>query len=377
MVFSAIPRIIDVVLKIILLLVAMFFGKIALAGWGGKLDFITKTGVTIVLGIICFTVGVLLPFDFFPQIPFISHAINAFIAAVFLFVILFLLSEKRRKPQFLTKGDIESLKNDIDFLKSELTRINQTLIKKGIQAKPVSKEKVESIVGDILKSKNIKKYSIISTKQEGNFWESVIKTDSKKYKVKIDSYGQLKEFNRIGLDISRITERLKEDKLFLTGSVMALIFLVVVVSLMTPQNIQRVSETFSLYGVDLVSPDCLTPAMSLEIWNQKESRVYEYSYTFSRVNNSIMNYLDDEIYVSEFLPGIHILVENEEVYGIFLASEEKIRTQVDLVSAIRSNSKICSVGLESYEVCSCVDITDPRTSVHILEILEEIASDLI
>lgn len=370
MVFEMLPRVIDIILKIVLLLVAMFFGKIALAGWGGKLDFITKIGATIVLGLICFTVGVLLPFDFFPQIPFISHAINAFIAAVFLFIILFLLSEKRRKPQFLTKGDIESLKRDIDFLKSEVTRITQALIKKGIQSKPISKEKVRGIVGDILKSKNIKKYSILSIKQEGNFWNSIIKTESKKYKVKIDSYGQLKEFERVGFDISRITERLKEDKLFLTGSVLALIFLVVVVSLMTPQNLQRVSDTFSLYGVDLIRPECITPSVLLETWNKNESRVYEYDYNSLRTEEAIKDYLETDMYVSEFLPGYHIMIEEEDVYGAFLVSETEIERTPDLISAIRGNSKICSVELKSYTVCSCTDVTDPRTSVHILEILE-------
>lgn len=367
------PRIIDIILKIALLLVAMFFGKIALAGWGEKLDFITRIGVTVILGLICFTVGILLPFDFFPQIAFISHAINAFIVAVFLFIILFLLSEKRRKPQFLTKRDIESLKKEIDFIKSEITRINQALIKKGIQAKPVSEEKVRKIAKDILKNKNIKNYSILSIKQKDNFWNVFTNIAGKKHKLVIDLYGQLKKFEKIGFDFSRITKRLYEDKLFLLGSVLAIIFFVIVISLATPQNIQRVSETFSLYGVDLVTTDCITPSILLKTWNENENRIYDYDYDFSKAEEGVIEYFEDEIYVFEFFPDNQIIIESEdEIYGAFLITKEEIETTPDLISAIRGESKICSVELEAYEVCSCTDVTDPRTSVHLIEALEEL-----
>ena len=373
-IIGVLPRIINFILTIALLFVAMFFGKIALAGWGKKFDFFSKIILTIILGFLCFTVGILLPFDFFPQIAFISHTINTFIVAIFLYAILFFLSEERKKPQFLTKGDISSIEQAIEFLKSEVTRINQALVKKGIQPKPISEKDVKKITADILDSKNIKEYVISSVEQKENVWNVLLKIKGKKHKLVIDLYGQLKEFKMIGFNTSKIMTRLKEDKMFLIGSVLALIFLVLVVSLLTPQNIQRVSETFSLYGVELIAADCVTPAVLLERWNDEEGRVYDYNYDFSRAENSIKNYLDDEYFVNEFILNYQIIVEDENIYGAFIASEDEIKSMVDFASAIRGKSQICSVDLDSYDVCACNSVTDTRTATQILGLLEEIAN---
>ena len=66
-VISNLPLIVDIILKVALLLVAIFFGKIAISGWKAKLGFLTKNIGIIFLGFVCFVVGLLLPFDFFPR----------------------------------------------------------------------------------------------------------------------------------------------------------------------------------------------------------------------------------------------------------------------------------------------------------------------
>ena len=371
-ILGLLSKIINAILIITLLLVAMFFGKIALAGWGKKFDFFSRTILTIVLGFVCFTVGILLPFNFFPQIAFISHAINTLIVAIIIYVILFFLSDERKKPQFLTKGDISSIEQEIEFLKSEVTRINQALIKKGIQSKPISEKEVKKITADILKSKDIDEFIIESTRKEKNNWNVFLKIKGKKHKLVIDLYGQLKEFEQVGLDTSKIIERLKEDKMFLVGSVLALIFLVMVISLLTPQNIQNVSERFSLYGVDLVAADCIAPVVLLERWDRDEGRIVDYNYDFSRAESSIKNYMDENMYVTEFIPNNQIIIEDENIYGAFIVSEDEIRTRVDLISATRGRNKICSVDLDTYDVCACSGVTDSVMSLLISNLLEKL-----
>ncbi len=93
-VINALPQVISIVMKIVLISIAVFFGKIAISGWRGKIDFLTKIVGIFALGFVCFFVGTLFPFNFFPKISFVSESINYFIVAVVLYAVLFLLSTK-------------------------------------------------------------------------------------------------------------------------------------------------------------------------------------------------------------------------------------------------------------------------------------------
>ncbi|MCD6575725.1 MAG: hypothetical protein J7K73_01035 [Nanoarchaeota archaeon] len=369
-----IPKFIDLLLKLALLSVALFFGRIAISGWRTKLDFITKTVGAVLIGFICFAVGILLPFDFLPQIKFVSEMINSLIVAIVLYIILFLLSVKS-KPHFLTKRDIEGLREEIDFLKGEVAKINNALIEKGIQPKPPTKAGIKRIVAQTLEKANVKDYKITAVNFEKGMWNVSVISAGKEYVALVDENGVVKEFKKLGFDFSDILTRLKEDKFFLAGAVLAIMFLFSVMSLLTPENLERVSETFSFYGVSITENKCLPPDDLLRMWNEKQNVVSNYSVSLLKMDSSIDKYFGRDVFTSPFLYDNQMVVRSEGVYGAFLVTNESVDSTTKSLIALQKGilsgeGYICSVNLEDNEVCDCMQLNNPLISTQLLEAIK-------
>lgn len=368
------PKVIDILLKLALLSVAIFFGRIAVSGWRGKLDFITKIISTVLIGFICFVVGILFPFDFVPQVKFVSEMLNSLIVAIIIYIILTLLSIKN-KPDIITKKDIVEVEKEIDFLKSEVAKINNALIQKGIEPKPATEKEVRKAIKDALLKAGIKSYTIKSMNFADNFWNVDVDVGGKNYVAVVDSAGVVKEFKKQGFDFSDIFDRLKKDKFFLAGAVMALVFLIFTFSLLTPQNLERVSETFSFYGFKTNEAHCLTTSNLLEMWNNNQGRVNKYNYNIQKIDSAIDSYLGENLYPSPFLFDKQVIVNSNGTYGAFLVTNESVDTMTKsltvLQASILSNQGyICSVNLENGNVCDCSKLSEPKVAVQITSLLK-------
>lgn len=368
------PKVIDITLKLALLSVAIFFGRIAVSGWRGKLDFITKMISTVFIGFVCFVVGILFPFDFLPQIKFVSEMLNSLIVAIIIYVILALLSIKN-KPDIITKKDIAGVEKEIDFLKSEVAKINNALIQKGIEPKPATEKEVRNAIKDALLKAGIEAYTIESMKFADNFWNANVNVGGKNYIAVVDSAGVVKEFKKQGFDFSDIFDRLKKDKFFLAGTVMAIVFLIFTFSLLTPQNLERVSETFSFYGFKTNGAQCLTTSNLLEMWNNNQSRVDGYSYDLQKIDSAIDGYLGENLYSSPFLYDKQLIVSSNGTYGAFLVTNESVDTMTKSLTVLQASllsnqGYLCSVNLKSGDVCDCSKLSDPQVAVQITTLLK-------
>lgn len=373
-----IPKVIDIILKLILLSIAIFFGRISLSGWRGKLDIFTKIIGTLILGFLCFVVGILLPFNFF-QIKFISSLINSLIVAAVLYVILFLLSVK--KPiKFFTKEEAIELRKEIDFLKAEIAKINKALIEKGIAPKPISEKDAIGIVKDLFKKSGIERYEIKSAAFYNNLWNITAISGKKKFSIVIDSGGNVIEFKKFGFEFSDIIKRLREDKPFLIGSIITILFAIFVLSLLTPQNIEKVSETFQFYGFEVTKEKCLSPDKLLEFWSANIGRT-NYSYNKTAIEIEIKIYFNESLYVSPFLYEYHAIVKKDGIYGAFFVTEEKVESlpkQLSLLQAsiISGSNYICSIELSKNKICSCKNFGDPRVIAQITTFLEKFKEEV-
>jgi hypothetical protein len=268
------PRIVDIVLKIILLAIAIFFGRIAISGWKAKLNVITRSIGTIFLGGVCFVVGLLLPFDFLPQVKVISEMINAIIIAIFLYITL----------------------------------------------------------------------SFLSAKKSTSF---------------------------------SIPSRLKHDGSFLVGTILTVGFLVFVFTLMTPQNIAKLDETFSFYGFQLEQKECIGPVELLQKWNSNESKVAAYSYDLPSIKNSIDDYTKSNFDLLTDVCSQQIVVESNGTYGLVFLTNGKITTilnscPVYKLLLIQRLHSVCSVNLINNDVCDCQGLSYPRLTVQLTTMLNNI-----
>ena len=380
-VISNLPLIVDIILKIALLLVAIFFGKIAISGWREKLGFLVKNIGIVVLGFVCFIVGLLLPFDFFPRIGFVSEMINTFIVAVAIYIILRLLSAKR-VPEYLTKKDMEETKKEMNILRDGVAKIKLALSQKGVDAKPATEEDVRKSIAEVMDKENEKTkekdYDILYLKFKENDWESKIKAGKKEYLILINKNGEITSFKKLGLDLGAFGKKFKEDKLFLAGAIAAVIFIVLVFNLFTPMNFAKVSERFSFYGIDFMQKDCLTPASLIEQWNSNDGRVEEYAYDIAAIHSAINEYTGKEFYVSPFLYDYIIIVENKGHHALFFATTEKVDSMPKSLSLLQTSmisgeNMVCSVELQTGKVCDCRQLIEPRVNSQIVKMLDEIS----
>ncbi len=368
------PKFIDLILKLALLSIAIFFGRISIAGWRTKLDFITRTIGAVILGFISFAVGILLPFDFVPQIKFVSEMLNSFIVAVVLYVILFLISAQS-KPKFLTKRDLQGLREEVDFLKGEVAKINNALISKGIQPKAPTKTDIKRIVAQALERANVKNYTITSVEFENNLWNAEIEAGKKKIVAVVDASGVVKEFKEEGFDFSDIVTRLKKDKFFLAGTILAVIFFFSVISLLTPGNLERISETFSFYGVSMGEPGCLKASSLLKDWNDNSSVVDNYKVSISDVDSAIDKKIGKNMNVAPFLFDHPLFVKDNKIYGAFLATNETVDSLPKFLTVLQKgvisgDGYICSVNVEDNTVCDCEKMNNPILQTQLMATLK-------
>jgi len=365
---NVLPKVMDFVLKLTLLGIAIFFGRIAISGWRTKLDFITRIVGTIILGFICFSVGLLLPFEFVPQIKFISEMINSFIVAVFFYISLSLLSYKSKEG--VAKKDIFSILNEIKFLKREVARINKALIDKGIQPKPLTISQVKEKLSNIFK----KRYQILSSELKDDIWHLNVKSNSREYFIQLDAFsGDVLTFKKKGFDFSEIFDRLKKDKFFLAGSIMLVLFTLFVFSLLTPENISRVSETFSFYGVvEKRTFGCLEPYDVLKMWNSNESVRAQVAYDVEKANSVIQS--SEGGFSSPFLYDNQVIISSNGTFALFMVTDKKVNSLQDSLIALQSSlvsgeGKICSLRIDDYSLCGCVSLSEPRMAVEISSFL--------
>ena len=376
-ILNFLPQVVDIILKLALFSIALFFGRIAISGWRGKLDFITRFIGAILVGFICFAVGILLPFDFLPQIKFVSEMINSLIVAAIMYIILLLISFKS-KPEILTKKDIVGVEKEVEFLKAEVAKINNALIKKGIVPREATQAEVKKAVKDAIANAGIKDYSIKSVEKKENMWEVLVDVDGREYIAIVDTAGNVKEFTKQGFDFSDITTRLKKDKFFLAGTIVAVVFALFVFSLLTPSNIERVSQTFSFYGVNLPKEEgCLSPITLLDDWNNNESRVSNFKYSLQDVDGKIDEFMKQDLNSVPFLYGSQVFVSvNSTTYGAFFVSNESITSMPKFLSVLQGalmtgDGYICSVDLTNDAVCGCEKLDNPRLTVQVSSVLKE------
>ena len=381
-VISNLPLIVDVILKIALLLVAIFFGKIAISGWKAKLGFLPKNIGIIFLGFVCFVVGLLLPFDFFPRIGFVSEMINTFIVAVAIYIILAMLSAKR-VPEYLTKKDMVETKKEMNVLREGIAKIKLALSQKGVDAKPASEEDVRKVIAEAmdktLEKAKKKDYDILYLKFKDDMWESKIKAGKKEYLLEINKIGEITSFKKTGIDLAGFAKKIREDKLFLVGSIAAIIFVLLVFNLFTPINLEKVSERFSFYGIDFMQKECLAPAALLEQWNKNEGRIEEHDYALDIVSSAIDEYTGKDYFVSPFLYDYIIIVENNGMHALFFATTEEVNSMPKSLSLLQTSmisgeNLVCSVELDRAKVCDCRQLIEPRVNSQIVKMLDEISS---
>lgn len=381
-IISRLPFIVDIILKIALLLVAIFFGRIVISGWKEKLGFFTRNAGILFLGFVCFVVGLLLPFDFFPSIGFVSEMINTFIVAVVLYIILALLSAKR-VPEYLTKKDFAETKKEIDVLRDGIAKIKLALSQKGIDAKPASEEDIRKSIAEamekVLEKEKEKDYDILHLKFKEDAWEAKTKVGKKEYIILINKNGEIVSFKKTGLDLEGFARKFREDKLFLAGAIASIIFVVIVFNLFTPMNISKVSDKFSFYGIDFMKKECLTPSALLEQWNSDDGRLAEYNYDMDKITLAINDYSGEDYFVSPFLYDYIIIVENNGAHALFFATKEQITSMPKSLSLLQTSmlsgeNLVCSVELETAEVCDCNNLIEPRVNSQIVKTLDEISS---
>ena len=269
-IINAIPQVVSIVMKILLISIAIFFGKIAVSGWRGKLDFLTKILAIFALGFASFFVGMLIPLNLFPKIAILSESINYFIVAVVLYIILFLLSTK-----------IEE-KHNIPFV---------------------------------------------------------------------------------------------------AGSVLAVAFLVFVFFSVTPQGVDRISESLSYYGFSFEELSCAPPDVLIKKWNSNDGRLEKYNFNMTQVASAVDNNIGENLSVSQFLYGYPVAVELNGTYGAFFATEEKVDSLPSALSTIQSSmisgaNYICSVNLKNSKVCSCEKMSNPKLVAVIAPFLNNLKDEL-
>jgi hypothetical protein len=377
---NMLPKVIDIILKLTLLSIALFFGRIAISGWRGKLDFITKFIGAILVGFICFAVGILLPFEFIPSIRFISDMVNSFIVAIIIYVILLLLSIKS-KPDVLTKKDVLSLEKEIDFLKGEIAKINRALIEKGIEPKAATESDVRKAVIDAIKKAGMDNYKILSLDFKETHWVVNVSISGRKYVAIVDEAGNVKEFQKQGFEFGDVLDRMKKDKFFLSGVIIAVLFTFFVFSLLTPSNLERVSKTFSFYGVELPNEKtsaCLGTVNLLKKWSEGEIASYG-KYSLEGIDNSIDNYLNKDMYASPYIYSHQLFVEyNGTTYGAFFVYNESINSMPVFLTALQKSllsggGYICSVNMKDSSVCDCKPVNDPTLAVEITDTLNKLS----
>jgi hypothetical protein len=262
------PVLAEIFKKIILFAIALFFGRLVIAGWRAKKDFLIMAVGTFLLGALCYALGIILPLELFP-VAFVSLIINTAIVAGIFALILFLFSPREKHAEAGKKPKI-----------------------------PIAPEKI-------------------------------------------------------------------------IGVVVTAVFVIFIFTLMTPENIGRMADAFSLgKGITVGPSSCanVTAATVITAWvSDKELRV---NVTVpDAVEKNIQKYLNSSDFVSQFLYSKPIFVNlNKTNYGLFFITKTKIDSlPVSLLTMQQSmtggENQICAVNLNKSEVCSCSSPAENSESI--------------
>lgn len=255
--FANLPAFFGLIDNIAFVMICLFLGSFAVNGWKRYKNYAIKIIGSLSLGFVCLFGSIMLepliPF----KLPFLSGAIPALITAVMLYIILLLLSgSATAATKYVKTESYEELMDKFNNLVDEVKRLKSILKRKGVVPTELSLKELEKSLNEILKTREITRFRVMSKKHEEDLMKFVVKSGKSEYKASLDAYtGELMSFEQTNPTIKqRVIGGLKflaNNKRVLAGMIIAVIFTSFMLSQLDDETISEFNQRiqFTVEGV--------------------------------------------------------------------------------------------------------------------------------
>ncbi len=252
---SSLPQIFSLIEKIIYFTVCLFLGGLVMHGWKRYKNWGIKLIGSLVFGIICLIGGVLLNQVIPIQLPFLEGMLQAFMTAVMLYLILWLISgDHKELGKFVTTKEFIKLRKAFEKLTNELKKLKAMLERKKILPEKLSSKKLEDALKEFLKSKKITKYDLITKERKEEIAYFIIKDEKlDEYRIGFDFYtGDNVSFIQINMayaqKIKKALRTLAKNDRMLAGVIIGIVLAVFMLLLVNEDSIKEITNKLSFTG---------------------------------------------------------------------------------------------------------------------------------
>ncbi len=416
---SSLPTIMSLVDKAVYFAICLFLGSLVMHGWKRYKNWGINVIGSVFFGVLCLIGGVLLSQVIPAQLPFLEGLLQAFITAIVLYLILWLLSSDHARLGVVTPKDFLELKKAFERLSDEFKRLKKILERKKIMPEALSSKELEKTLREFLESKEIKEYKLVKRKKEGDIVNYTIKDKkSNEFLVSFDTYtGENVAFMQINLTFSQKIKagfkKLAENEKALSGAIIAVTFAIVMLMLVNDTSIQKISEKLAFAsltvsgggtgagfsGYTINNTSCLTVTDALYVISQKAySNIEQGVDAPSNILPSVSSLYPGET----IMPGLKITYNGRNFLLLISTTLTGDEFNTALQNYVTSNPMsiiqgsfdfcavsyngqsfkellhVCSANIDSGELCECKSLSEVSNYCFVFSnlIMEQFTSQL-